>query len=129
MSVYIGAAREPAVSAPLCAENITGRKEKQIKKLEADLERDTNKYNEQKNEADKIAADIKAYNADLITANEERIRVIAELKRLEELKDARIHPENHGDLIVRVAGYSDYFVNLTPELQDEVISRKEHSFC
>ncbi|MBP5274716.1 MAG: hypothetical protein ILO36_07260 [Abditibacteriota bacterium] len=48
---------------------------------------------------------------------------------LEELKDARIHPENHGDLIVRVAGYSDYFVNLTPELQDEVISRKEHSFC
>ena len=41
----------------------------------------------------------------------------------EELKDAQIHPENHGGLIVRVGGYSDRFVNLTKELQDHVIAR------
>lgn len=31
------------------------------------------------------------------------------------------------DLIVRVAGYSDYFVNLTPELQQEIIRRTEQA--
>ena len=41
----------------------------------------------------------------------------------EELLDAKVHPENHRDLIVRVGGYSDYFVNLTTELQDNVIER------
>ena len=41
----------------------------------------------------------------------------------EELLDAREHPENHRDLIVRVGGYSDYFVNLEPALQDNVIER------
>ena len=41
----------------------------------------------------------------------------------EELKDAKLHPENHRDLIVRVGGYSDYFVNLTADLQDSVLER------
>ena len=41
------------------------------------------------------------------------------------LLDAQKHPEKHRDLIVRVAGYSDYFANLTPELQDEIIRRTE----
>ncbi len=41
----------------------------------------------------------------------------------EELRDAKIHPENHRDLIVRVGGYSDYFVNLSGDLQDNVIAR------
>ena len=40
-----------------------------------------------------------------------------------ELRDAAIHPENHRDLIVRVGGYSDYFVNLSPELRENVIAR------
>jgi formate C-acetyltransferase len=43
----------------------------------------------------------------------------------ETLLDAQRHPEKHRDLIVRVAGYSDYFANLTPELQDEIIRRTE----
>ena len=43
----------------------------------------------------------------------------------ETLLEARAHPEKHRDLIVRVAGYSDYFVNLTPELQEEIIRRTE----
>ena len=41
----------------------------------------------------------------------------------EDLLDARLHPENHRNLIVRVGGYSDYFVNLSEELQDNVIER------
>lgn len=40
-----------------------------------------------------------------------------------ELLDARKHPENHRDLIVRVGGYSEYFTNLPPELQENVIAR------
>ena len=45
----------------------------------------------------------------------------------ETLKRAQAHPEEYRDLIVRVAGYSDYFINLTKELQDEVIRRTAHS--
>jgi formate C-acetyltransferase len=44
----------------------------------------------------------------------------------ETLRKAKQHPENYRDLIVRVAGYSDYFVDLTEELQDEIIARTEH---
>lgn len=42
------------------------------------------------------------------------------------LRDAKAHPEQHRDLIVRVAGYSDYFCDLNPPLQDEIIRRTEH---
>jgi len=41
----------------------------------------------------------------------------------EELLDAKIHPEKHKDLIVRVAGYSAFFTELCDEVQDEIISR------
>jgi formate C-acetyltransferase len=41
----------------------------------------------------------------------------------DELLDAKEHPENYRNLIVRVGGYSDYFVNLNAELQDNVIKR------
>ena len=41
----------------------------------------------------------------------------------EDLLDAKINPEKHRNLIVRVGGYSDYFVNLSNELQDNVIER------
>ncbi len=43
------------------------------------------------------------------------------------LRKAQQHPEKYRDLIVRVAGYSDYFVDLTKELQDEIIKRTEHT--
>ena len=39
------------------------------------------------------------------------------------LRDAQKHPEKYRDLIVRVAGYSDYFCDIGKELQDEIISR------
>lgn len=41
----------------------------------------------------------------------------------EELMDAQKHPENHRNLVVRVAGFSAYFINLDRELQDEIIKR------
>jgi formate C-acetyltransferase len=41
------------------------------------------------------------------------------------LRAARERPEEHRDLIVRVAGYSDYFCDLSAALQDEIISRTE----
>jgi pyruvate-formate lyase len=44
------------------------------------------------------------------------------------LKDAQEHPENYLDLLVRVAGYSDYFIHLNPNMQAEVIARTEHEF-
>ena len=39
------------------------------------------------------------------------------------LRQAQQRPQEHRDLIVRVAGYSDYFCDLGRELQDEIISR------
>ncbi|MGB5910696.1 MAG: trans-4-hydroxy-L-proline dehydratase [Promethearchaeia archaeon] len=43
------------------------------------------------------------------------------------LRAAQKNPEKYGDLIVRVAGYSDYFINLGVDLQDEIIRRTEHA--
>lgn len=42
------------------------------------------------------------------------------------LRDAQERPQEHRDLIVRVAGYSDYFCDLSRALQDEIIARTEH---
>jgi formate C-acetyltransferase len=42
------------------------------------------------------------------------------------LRAAQKHPEQYRDLIVRVAGYSDYFCDLSQALQDEIIARTEH---
>jgi len=44
----------------------------------------------------------------------------------ETLRDAQTHPELYRDLIVRVAGYSDYFNDLGEDLQNEIIRRTEH---
>lgn len=41
------------------------------------------------------------------------------------LRAAKLHPEQYRDLIVRVAGYSDYFCDLSEALQDEIIARTE----
>jgi pyruvate formate-lyase/glycerol dehydratase family glycyl radical enzyme len=44
----------------------------------------------------------------------------------ETLRDAQKYPEKYRDLIVRVAGYSDYFNDLGEDLQNEIIQRTEH---
>ena len=43
------------------------------------------------------------------------------------LRDAQKHPERYRNLIVRVAGYSDYFVDLGVDLQNEIIKRTEQT--
>jgi formate C-acetyltransferase len=44
----------------------------------------------------------------------------------EELRKAQAHPEEYRDLLVRVAGYSTQFVNLSREMQEAIIARTEH---
>jgi pyruvate formate-lyase/glycerol dehydratase family glycyl radical enzyme len=44
------------------------------------------------------------------------------------LIDAKNYPEKHRDLIVRVAGYSAFFTTLSPDTQDDIINRTEHTF-
>ena len=46
--------------------------------------------------------------------------------RAETLRAAQTDPDAHRGLIVRVAGYSDYFCDLSRELQEEIIARTEH---
>jgi formate C-acetyltransferase len=43
------------------------------------------------------------------------------------LEDAIRHPEAHRDLVIRVTGFSAYFVNLDPSLYPEILSRYEGS--
>jgi formate C-acetyltransferase len=78
----------------------------------------------------------------LLLADEEGIRNLGHLVRsyfkmdghhiqfnvvtAETLRDAQKNPEKYRDLIVRVAGYSDYFLDCGLELQNEIISRTEH---
>lgn len=45
------------------------------------------------------------------------------------LRTVQKEPEKYRNLIVQVAGYSDYFNNLSKTLQDEIISRTEHQPC
>ena len=46
---------------------------------------------------------------------------------LETMKDAQAHPENYGRLVVRIWGWSAYFVELDREYQDHVIRRQEYN--
>jgi formate C-acetyltransferase len=45
----------------------------------------------------------------------------------EEMLDAKVNPDKHKNLRVRVSGFSDYFTNLYSELQDAVIERESHN--
>ncbi len=46
---------------------------------------------------------------------------------VEKLKDAQLHPENYKQLVVRIWGWSAYFVELDKEYQDQVIARQVYS--
>lgn len=43
------------------------------------------------------------------------------------LREARQNPEKFQDPIIRIAGYSVYFVELLKEIQDDIIARIEHA--
>ena len=77
-----------------------------------------------------------------VVAGDEGIRHLSELVRgyfrmdghhvqfnivsADTLRAAQRDPASHRDLIVRVAGYSDYFCDLSEALQEEIITRTEH---
>jgi pyruvate-formate lyase len=44
------------------------------------------------------------------------------------LREAQLHPEKFRDLVVRVAGFSAFFIHLDKQVQDEIIKRTELSF-
>jgi trans-4-hydroxy-L-proline dehydratase len=69
---------------------------------------------------DRLAAVIRGYFS--LSGHHLQFNVIT----AETLRKAQAAPEQHRDLIVRVAGYSDYFCDLTRPLQDEIIARTEH---
>jgi len=72
---------------------------------------------------DKLAHLIRAYFR--LDAHHVQFNVVG----ADTLRAAQETPEEYRHLIVRVAGYSDYFVELGRVLQDEIISRTEHRFA
>ena len=42
------------------------------------------------------------------------------------LRKAQERPEDYHNLVVRIAGFSAYFVDMTTEMQNDIISRAEH---
>ena len=46
----------------------------------------------------------------------------------EMLRAAQANPEAYRDLVIRVAGYSAYFVDVSKEVQEDLIKRTEHRF-
>ena len=56
-------------------------------------------------------------------ANHVQINVVS----AETLRDAQKHPENYRDLIIRVAGYTAFFTEISRDLQDDLIARVEFS--
>lgn len=58
---------------------------------------------------------------DELGANHVQINVVS----AETLRDAQEHPENYRDLIIRVAGYTAFFTEISRDLQDDLIARVE----
>ena len=46
----------------------------------------------------------------------------------EVLKDAMAHPESYRNLVVRVSGFSGYFIDLERAVQEDIVARTEHVF-
>ena len=65
---------------------------------------------------------LKTYLVDL-----EGFEVRVNIFSAEMLREARQNPEKFQDLIIRIAGYSVYFVELLKEIQDDIIARIEHA--
>lgn len=83
--------------------------------------------------------------SDTVFRNDEALRKVAMLVRtfaqvgcqqlqlnvlnVETLQDAKLHPENHRNLIVRVWGWSGYFCELAPDYQDHIIARHMYTLA
>ena len=71
---------------------------------------------------------IKKFADFLMTFTQLKIRHVQfNVQSRETLIDAQKHPENYAGLVVRVAGYSAFFVDLNKHIQDDIIRRAEHA--
>lgn len=78
------------------------------------------RFFEEEGSYDKLTALIRSYFS--LDGHHVQFNVV----NAETLRDAQKHPERYGDLIVRVAGYSDYFNDIGEALQNEIIRRTEY---
>ncbi len=68
----------------------------------------------------------KGYFADQIETETCGMEIQFNIRDREEFLDAVDYPEKHRDLLVRVSGYTAYFVDLNPRMQKEIIDRSEY---
>jgi len=55
------------------------------------------------------------------------VQVVLNVVSAENLKEAVVHPEKYGHLVVKVTGYSAHFVQLDRRFQEEIIRRTRHA--
>ena len=75
---------------------------------------------------DKFAASVEGYFDDKNEGSEGGMEIQFNITSRETFEDARVNPENHRELLVRVSGYTAYFIDLNPQMQKEIIERTEY---
>jgi pyruvate formate-lyase/glycerol dehydratase family glycyl radical enzyme len=75
---------------------------------------------------DHFAATVKAFFSGVETNGNGGFEIQFNVLPREVLEDAIKHPERHPDLLVRVSGYTAYFIDLNPQMQKEIIERTEY---
>lgn len=75
---------------------------------------------------DHFAATVKAFFSGVETNGNEGFEIQFNVVSREEFEDAIKHPEKHPELLVRVSGYTAYFIDLNPQMQKEIIERTEY---
>lgn len=75
---------------------------------------------------DHFAATVKAFFSGVETNGNGGFEIQFNVRSREEFEDARKHPERHPDLLVRVSGYTAYFKDLNPQMQEEIMERAEY---
>lgn len=75
---------------------------------------------------DKFAKSVEGYFDDENGGGEGGMEIQFNITSRETFEDARVHPENHLELLVRVSGYTAYFIDLNPQMQQEIIERTEY---
>jgi formate C-acetyltransferase len=84
------------------------------------------KYTPEVEMLDKFAATVEGYFDDKNEGSEGGMEIQFNITSRETFEDARVNPENHRELLVRVSGYTAYFIDLNPQMQKEIIERTEY---
>jgi formate C-acetyltransferase len=78
---------------------------------------------------DRFAATVDAYFRGPCEGGTGGMEIQFNITRREDFEDARKHPERHPELLVRVSGYTAYFKDLNPQMQQEIIDRTEYELA